>query len=216
VSSPGQYRYELTPSGYDLWDRLEDGKIGQRHIPTDGKSQPDPPLRSIPDDPVPDPEPNTQGEQTTNDSAPATDEGIINRHQATIEHQEVLSSLRKRLLASGYEVRKTQYSDLIAYKNSRPEVLLFEVKSITPQNIWDQLRKAVGQVVEYEYTDVITRDSLPEDVQPGICLSQPPTTEIRGYLDHLDSHRGLTIVWWSNEQQGFESLSDQPGIEEIL
>jgi hypothetical protein len=161
------------------------------------------PLQSIPDDPVPD------LFQSDDELTPEADSNIINypapiasQQAATAEHQETLAWLRDRLETAGYEVRKTRHSDLIAFRSPDDRILLFEVKSITDGNAWSQIRKAVGQVLEYEYTDIKQRDILSGEVQSGILLNKSPSRDVQEYLSHLTATREIWVMWLADGLAG--------------
>ena len=194
---------ELTEAGYDLWAAYEDGSVSESIVAEHGRERSEAPLLGIPDDPVPDeygvaadaiePEPNDPTDPSN---------GLASQRAATIEHQRALDRLREQLAAAGFDVYKTRHSDLLAYRDPADRVFLFEVKSITEENVWSQVRKAVGQVLEYEYINVEQRDEFTGAVRPGILLSRPPPAEVQEYLASLARSRGLIIVWWADELAG--------------
>jgi hypothetical protein len=204
----------LTPAGYDLWNQFEEGDIAR--VPTDEASRQTTKLRLIPEDPVPDLDFEKQPEMPTESKDHMAREFPTEQRRATIEHQEVVAWLRDMLKDSGYEVMKTQYSDVIAYTDFQSDILLFEVKSITPDNVWEQVRKAVGQVIEYEFTDIISRDELQGAIHPTICLSQEPSKEIQDYLEHLVSTRGILVIWPTDNEQSIGGPSNQTVSKELL
>lgn len=192
--SEGQQLTELTTAGHDLWNAYDHDFLSQYRPTNEQQQRSDLPLGDIPDDPIPDSiqedtQPNTL---TQNISYPAP---IASQRTATAKHQAALSQLRDQLENRGYNVQKSKYSDLIAYRDPTKTILLFEVKSITKENAWDQVRKAVGQVLEYEYTDIKQREELSEEVRSGVLLNQQPPTEVEEYLKHLSETRGIWVVW---------------------
>lgn len=195
----GRHHTTLTTAGYELWSSYDDD-LTNFDLSLESKSlQPEKPLQPIPDDPVP--ESLRSGGDTLNEAN--QDDSLYpsptaSQQAATVEHQEALVQLRDRLEAAGYEIRKTRHSDLIAFRAPGDHVLLFEVKSITAGNAWSQIRKAIGQVLEYEYIDIEQRDNLSGEVQPGILLSQPPPRDVQEYLSHLTATRGVLVIWLDN------------------
>lgn len=198
------WRTELTEAGYDLWEAYEDGTVGEDGIAEHIRDRTETPLQRIPDDPVPDEYETAPGETDGKPQPDPTDpsSGLASQRAATIEHQRALDRLREQLAAAGFEVYKTRHSDVLAYRDPADRVFLFEVKSITEENVWTQVRKAVGQVLEYEYIDVEQRDEFTGAVRPGILLSRPPPAEVKEYLAHLARSRGLIVVWWESELAG--------------
>ena len=201
--SDGTRRNRLTTSGYELWNTYDDDLLAPQLSSNPERSRAELPLQSVPDDPVPD------SFQLGDEITPGAESDTINypaptasQQAATAEHQEALARLRDRLETGGYEVRKTRHSDLIAFRATDDHILLFEVKSITDGNAWSQVRKAVGQVLEYEYTDIKQRDILSGEVQSGILLSQPPPRDVQEYLSHLTATRGIWVIWLANGLAG--------------
>lgn len=197
--SGGTRRAKLTTSGYELWKTYDDDLIVSPPFSSPEQTRADLPLQSVSDDPVPD------SFQSERELTPESDSDTItypaptaSQQAATVEHQEALAQLRDRLEAAGYEIRKTRYSDLIAFSAPDDRILIFEIKSITAENAWLQTRKAVGQVLEYEYTDIKQRDILSGEVQPGILLSQPPSRDVQEYLSHLTATRRIWVIWLAN------------------
>jgi len=200
----GQQLTELTSAGHDLWKAYDHDSLS-RYRPKHEQQRSDLPLGNIPGDPLPDSiQEDTQTNTFTKDiSYPAP---IASQRTATSKHQAALSQLRDQLEERGCDVKKSKYSDLIAYRDPTETILLFEIKSITKENAWDQVRKAVGQVLEYKYTDIKQREELSEEVRPGILLNQQPPTKVEGYLKHLSETTGIWIVWI---EDGFAGPSNE-------
>jgi len=88
----------------------------------------------------------------------------------TRKHQEALMVLRNYIVAFGVEPTENAKSyDLLA--DNGAEVLLVEVKSIHKENVYEQTRRAIGQLFEYEFF-------LPQQ-HPDL---RPPTRIVRKVL----------------------------------
>jgi len=62
--------------------------------------------------------------------------------------------------------------------------------------LWDRIRKAVGQVLEYEFVDVVQRNEFSEAAVPGLFLSGEPPESMKDYLSHLQTEHGIEVLWW--------------------
>lgn len=185
----------LTQAGYALWQAFETGEVNAKSIDTDDEEPAFTPLQQIPADPVP----GSVGADTEPITYPSA---LKPQHAATVEHQTALDRLRDRFEAAGFQVRKTRHSDLIAYNNEAAEIFLFEIKSIHDENAWSQVRTAIGQLFEYEYTDVQQRSELMGVVHLALLLSQAPPADLEAYLQYLETNERLSVVWWDDGLAG--------------
>lgn len=87
-------------------------------------------------------------------------------------------------------------------------MVVFEVKSTGTGDLWGRVRKAVGQVLEYEYMDVIQREEFSGESVPGLFLSSEPPESMKDYLSHLRTEHRIEVLWWDDGVVGpsFEDL----------
>ncbi|WP_435360419.1 hypothetical protein [Haloarchaeobius sp. DFWS5] len=192
----GPKRARLTESGYELWEAYEDGLVTQIQTGEDDSGPTTAPLQDIADDPTPESTGESPGEETI-----SYESNKEHQRAATTEHEQAVGRLRSEFEDRGFTCKKTRHSDLIAYKEGSP-VFVFEVKSTGTGDLWARVRKAVGQVLEYEYTDVIQREEFPGDSVPGLFLSSEPPEPMKDYLSHLQSGHGIEVMWWDDGLAG--------------
>jgi len=123
--------------------------------------------------------------------------------QGTIHHEEALDILEEYLKQNGLGGGETGNSDFIA--SDGENVLLFEAKSVSSDNETKQIRKAVGQLLEYRYRDIIHDDEFSEmDLTLWLLLAQPPSDTFRQILDSFRD-KGIYTLWIQNyEISGLE------------
>jgi len=70
---------------------------------------------------------------------------------------------------------------------------LFEMKSWTPRNIKEQIRKAVSQLYEYRWRG---RDIFPEHVELYIVLDRNPSLNLEDWIiEYITEDRGIHLAW---------------------
>lgn len=111
----------------------------------------------------------------------------------TETHEQVLDTLELELDSLGFDCFETEHSDLLAVDDER--VLIVEAKTVDPSSAFDQIRRAIGQLFEYEYYDVISREDW-QSMQSRKCLllDRPPGEELRRYLEHLTT-KSIVVLW---------------------
>lgn len=111
----------------------------------------------------------------------------------TDAHEAALNTLEAELSSFGFDCFETMHSDLLAVKDER--VLLVEAKTVTPSSAFNQIRRGIGQLFEYEYYDVLDRDDW-KSMQSEKCLllDRPPGDKLSRYLKHL-STEGIIVLW---------------------
>lgn len=191
----GPAKTELTEAGYELWEAYEDGLVTPIEAEEGGGIAASP-LQDIADDPVPEPPGQDSGEETI-----SYESNKESQRAATTEHERAVARLRSVFEDRGFTCKKTRHSDLIAYKENGP-VFVFEVKSTSTGDLWARVRKAVGQVVEYRYADVIQRSEFDGESTPGLFLSSEPQEPMADYLSHLQAEYGIAVLWWDDGLAG--------------
>ena len=113
--------------------------------------------------------------------------------KGTIHHEEALDILEEYLKQNGLGGGETDNSDFIAADGEN--VLLFEAKSISSNNETKQIRKAVGQLLEYRYRDIIHDDEFSGmDLTLWLLLAQPPSDTFKQILDSFRD-KGIYTLW---------------------
>lgn len=111
----------------------------------------------------------------------------------TDTHEAALDTLEAELSSFGFNCSETIHSDLLAVDDER--VLLVEAKTIAPSSVFEQIRRAIGQLFEYEYYDVLSRDDWQSKrSEKCLLLNRPPGNKLRQYLEHL-STEGIKVFW---------------------
>lgn len=192
----GPIRTELTESGYELWEAYEDGLITPIEYAEEIGELAASPLQDIADNPVPELTGEVPEEETI-----SFESNKESQRAATTEHEQAVGRLRSVFEERGFTCKKTRHSDLIAYKEEGP-VFVFEVKSTSTGDLWGRVRKAVGQVVEYRYSDVIRREEFTGESIPGMFLSSEPSQPMVEYLSHLRAEYGIAVLWWDGGLAG--------------
>ncbi|WP_232700583.1 hypothetical protein [Halobacterium wangiae] len=192
----GPTRTGLTEAGYELWEAYEDGLITPIESEEETSELATSPLQDIADNPVPE----TTGEVTEEETI-FYESNKESQRAATTEHEQAVGRLRSIFEERGFTCKKTRHSDLIAYKTGGP-VFVFEVKSTSTGDLWGRIRKAVGQVVEYRYSDVIQREEFAGESTPGLFLSSEPPQPMMDYLSHLETEYGIAVLWWDGGLTG--------------
>ena len=188
----GLPRVRLTESGYELWEAYEDGLVTQIQIDEDTEGRKAASLQEIAEDLTPRSSGQSLGEETISYKS-----NKKSQRAATTEHERAVGRLRSAFEEHGFTCKKTRHSDLIAYKNGN-RVYVFEVKSTETGDLWGRIRKAVGQVLEYEYIDVVQREEFSGNSIPGLFLSSEPPDSMKGYLLHLQIEHEIEVLWWED------------------
>ncbi|EMA20101.1 hypothetical protein [Haloarcula argentinensis] len=114
----------------------------------------------------------------------------------TIEHEEILDTFEDYLSDHGFDGGETERSDLIM--SSDDDVVLGEAKSIHPGNERGQIRRALGQLLEYRKRDIYDDGKLSSlSVTLCLILSQPPSEEYLDILESVESD-GIFTYWIDN------------------
>jgi hypothetical protein len=119
--------------------------------------------------------------------------------EATDAHEETVALLWDAFEGHGWECHETVGTDLLACRDE--DVVVIEVKSIDRSNDQKQLRRALGQVYESCYRDVINRGWGERALRPCVAFSQRPSDRLSGYLEHLHS-TGIAVLWRTGEEIG--------------
>ncbi len=118
----------------------------------------------------------------------------IKRQKSNLNHKMILQQLEEYLESLGCDPVENDHIDLFAQIPGDGKYL-FEVKSISDDNLLSQTRKGVSQLYEYRYR---YQDQIGYDV--ALCLVLPKRPEEIDWLeDYLCKDRQIAIIWFSEE-----------------
>lgn len=112
------------------------------------------------------------------------------------KHEKLLDVFEEKLNADGYKTFETEHSDLIGIDGD--SVILAEAKTIE-NNESDQIRSAIGQLIEYRYSDIQLDDELNNNPLMFLVLDQKPNSF---YLDLFTSKstEDIHLIWIEDEE----------------
>lgn len=114
-------------------------------------------------------------------------------------HEQTVEVMGKWLREAGWRCRETDETDILA--TCGDQVLAVEAKSVDGQNDGYQIRRALGQLHENCYRDVIRREWDDQTLLASLVLSQPPADQYLGYLEYL-SKQGIETLWVEDDEIG--------------
>lgn len=127
----------------------------------------------------------------------------IKRQRSNLQHKILMSYLDEHLRLLGATPLENEHIDMYADVPNRGSYL-FEVKSLSPENLLSQTRKGLSQLYEYRYRYL---QDISKEVT--LCLvfpSQPK--EIDWLEDYLCNDRDLAIMWFDNNSLCFPTICD--------
>jgi len=126
----------------------------------------------------------------------AKEEIVILKDQVKVERANIVHSTLVNLVAN----RISQYggipksNQLIDLAVSVQKDYIFEIKSLTGENIRNQVRKGIGQLYEYRYLQNKPSATL------VLVVENPLDSNHSWMLDYLETDRGIHLVWDGNSQ----------------
>jgi hypothetical protein len=139
---------------------------------------------------------------TSKNTAKSTDPEVTRiRHQrSALAHRVLLNKLDQFIRERGAIPQESEHIDLYA-KIPDDGSFLFEVKSVTSENLLSQTRKGVSQLYEYRYR---YQDEIGKDVV--LCLVYPnEPTEIDWLEDYLCIDRQIAVCWFDQNELRYAS-----------
>jgi tetratricopeptide (TPR) repeat protein len=131
---------------------------------------------------------------------------VSDTQQGRYHHEEALDILEEYLGNRGFKGGETNWSDFIA--TDEENILLVEAKHISSDTESTQIRKAVGQLLEYRYRDILQDDEFAElDLTLWLLLAQPPSDSFKSILNSFQG-KGIYTLWVHDNEIG--------GLEESL
>lgn len=120
----------------------------------------------------------------------------IRRQRANLSHKILLEKLHDHLESLGATPLENEHIDLFAELPSKDK-FVFEVKSITINNLLSQTRKGVSQLYEYRYR---YKNIIGYDVKLFLVYPQEPIV-IPWLQEYLCSDRHIGIIWFDENDQ---------------
>ena len=120
----------------------------------------------------------------------------IRRQRANLSHKILLDKLHQYLESRGATQVKNEHIDLFAELPSKDK-FVFEVKSITVNNLLSQTRKGVSQLYEYRYR---YQNVIGYDVNLFLVYPQEPVV-IPWLQEYLCTDRHIGIIWFDENDQ---------------
>ena len=120
----------------------------------------------------------------------------IRRQRANLSHKILLEKLYEYLESKGATPFENEHIDLFAELPSK-EKYVFEVKSITINNLLSQTRKGVSQLYEYRYR---YQNVIGYDVNLFLVYPQEPVF-IPWLQEYLCTDRHIGVIWFDENDQ---------------
>jgi hypothetical protein len=138
------------------------------------------------------------GQQKRKDNSIYTDPELtkIRRQRANLSHKMLFEKLHDHLESLGATPLENEHIDLFAELPSKDK-FVFEVKSITVNNLLSQTRKGVSQLYEYRYR---YKNIIGYDVKLFLVYPQEPIV-IPWLQEYLCSDRHIGIIWFDENDQ---------------
>jgi hypothetical protein len=122
----------------------------------------------------------------------------IKRQRSNLQHKILTQKMDEHLRKIGAVPYENEHIDLLA-KIPKDGTFLFEVKSVSSENLLSQTRKGLSQLYEYHYR---YKTDLESDVT--LCLIYPhEPNEIEWLQEYLCNDRGVAICWFDNEKLSY-------------
>lgn len=120
----------------------------------------------------------------------------IQRQRANLIHKTLLEKLHNYLESLGAIPYENEHIDLFAELPSKDK-FIFEVKSITSNNVLSQTRKGISQLYEYRYR---YQDIIGYDVNLFLVYPQEPIF-IPWLQKYLCLDRRIGVIWFDEKEQ---------------
>jgi hypothetical protein len=122
----------------------------------------------------------------------------IKRQRSNLSHKIITQKVDEYLRELGAVPYENEHIDLFAQIPSDGS-FLFEIKSVSSDNLLSQTRKGLSQLYEYRYRYL---KEIGENVT--LCLVYPKEpNEIEWLQEYLCSDRGISVCWFENESLCF-------------
>lgn len=120
----------------------------------------------------------------------------IKRQRSNLTHKLILQQLDEYLRKLGATPFENEHIDLFA-KIPKDGSFIFEVKSVTPDNLLSQTRKGLSQLYEYRFR---YKEEIGYDVKLCLVLPNEPN-DISWLQDYLCNDREIAVCWFTDKGQ---------------
>lgn len=121
----------------------------------------------------------------------------------TKQHQQILQALAHQIRAKGFCPTYNRYVDLRIERED--DEVFFEIKTANPNNLWEQVRCAVGQLLEYRFRYARQNGEKPIRLAAVVEENAPfgQYELVREFLTELS----IALVLWKQKRSQFEGLA---------
>jgi hypothetical protein len=133
--------------------------------------------------------------------------GTVASHKLEVKtqrHQQILQLLARNVRSKGFRPTYNRYVDL-RVEGSKHEVL-FEVKTADQANFQEQVRTAIGQLLEYKYR--FSKRSSGRKVKLAAVIEASASIERYEFARGLLSELGIAMILWMPNTSLFEGLAE--------
>lgn len=121
---------------------------------------------------------------------------VIYRDQAALDradnaHRRLVNLVAQRIKQAGQIPRFNQLIDLATRHNDQD--IIFEMKSITDDNVRKQVRNGLSQLYEYQYLQNLPDSNLVLVIERDLPLTS------RWMVDYLEQNRNINLIWDGDE-----------------
>ena len=125
----------------------------------------------------------------------------IKRQRSNLNHRVLVHKMDEHLRAKGAKPYENEHIDLFAQIPGDGN-FLFEMKSVSNENLLSQTRKGLSQLYEYRYR---YKGDIGEEVT--LCMVYPDEpTEIDWLQEYLCIDRNIAVCWFSGDVLKYSSL----------
>lgn len=129
---------------------------------------------------------------------------LIKRQKANLWHKILLEKLYHFLQIRGIESLENEHIDLYA-KLPNNDHYIFEVKSVTTDNLLSQARKGMSQLYEYRYR---YKHIIGNNIKLCLVFSKEPK-EIKWLQQYLCEDREIGIIWFDGDQISYSTYCNE-------
>jgi hypothetical protein len=122
---------------------------------------------------------------------------------ATLIHAVVVRDLASSLQTFGLKPYFNKHVDLAVVDGD--QTILFEVKTCNEKNLAEQVRSAVGQLLEYRYRIAAGTDAA-RSIRLVAVLQGVNDTRLQAFAYRFLASIGIEVVWWLGSDRGFDGL----------
>lgn len=132
------------------------------------------------------------------DQTVESQQSVKDQIQGSLEHEESLDIFEDYLIERGFDTGETKHSDILG--TNELHVVIGEAKSIHGRNAASQIRRGLGQLLEYTYFDVKKDESRSKkELTRCLVLTREPPEGYREFLEDLQD-RGI-YTYWTDEYE---------------